>query len=274
MNVFKAVILKLISALLFALMSALVRYVGNDVPLGQTVFFRAAFAVVPVIILLAWRRELGSALYTARPLGHVGRGSISVCGMFLNFAALQRLPLSDATAISFASPLITVAFAAIFLGEHVRIYRWTAVGVGFIGIVVMLWPYLDVGHFTAPCVRLQAEPRLRRYTGRRDARGDTASSWSTIDAFGSGDAVALMGISEATHHLIWSDDDGLPGPGVSDEVTRVREAPEVVLLEEHQRVTCLFHGMRASSMPMPQVSVMPAKIRPHPTKAVSPRPHG
>ena len=149
MNVFKAVILKLISALLFALMSALVRYVGNDVPLGQTVFFRAAFAVVPVIILLAWRRELGSALYTARPLGHVGRGSISVCGMFLNFAALQRLPLSDATAISFASPLITVAFAAIFLGEHVRIYRWTAVGVGFIGIVVMLWPYLDVGHFTA-----------------------------------------------------------------------------------------------------------------------------
>lgn len=149
MNVFKAVILKLISALLFALMSALVRYVGNDVPLGQTVFFRAAFAVVPVMILLAWRRELGSALYTARPLGHVGRGSISVCGMFLNFAALQRLPLSDATAISFASPLITVAFAAIFLGEHVRIYRWTAVGVGFVGIVVMLWPYLDVGHFTA-----------------------------------------------------------------------------------------------------------------------------
>ena len=61
MNVFKAVVLKLISALLFALMSSLVRFVGEDVPLGQTVFFRAAFAIVPVMILLAWRRELGSA---------------------------------------------------------------------------------------------------------------------------------------------------------------------------------------------------------------------
>lgn len=149
MNVFKAVVLKLISALLFALMSSLVRYVGDDVPLGQTVFFRAAFAIVPVMILLAWRRELGSALYTSRPLGHVGRGSISVCGMFLNFAALQRLPLSDATAISFASPLITVAFAAMFLGEHVRVYRWSAVAVGFAGVMVMLWPYFDISHFTA-----------------------------------------------------------------------------------------------------------------------------
>jgi drug/metabolite transporter (DMT)-like permease len=149
MNVFKAVTLKLISALLFALMSSLVRFLGEDVPLGQTVFFRAAFAIIPVMILLMVRRELGSALYTARPLGHLGRGSISVCGMFLNFAALQRLPLSDATAISFASPLITVALAAMFLGEHVRIYRWSAVAVGFIGIIVMLWPYLDIGHFTA-----------------------------------------------------------------------------------------------------------------------------
>jgi drug/metabolite transporter (DMT)-like permease len=74
---------------------------------------------------------------------------ISVAGMFLNFAALARLPLADANALSFASPLITVALAAFILGETVRIYRWTAVAIGFVGVLVMLWPYLDIGHMTA-----------------------------------------------------------------------------------------------------------------------------
>jgi drug/metabolite transporter (DMT)-like permease len=67
--------------------------------------------------------------------------------MFLNFAALARLPLSDATALSFAAPLITVALAAMLLGERVRIYRWSAVCVGFIGVVVMLWPYLNLAQY-------------------------------------------------------------------------------------------------------------------------------
>ncbi len=63
--------------------------------------------------------------------------------MFCNFSALARLPIVDATAISFASPLITVAMAAIFLKERVRIYRWSAVIVGFVGVLVMLAPHFD-----------------------------------------------------------------------------------------------------------------------------------
>src|SRR5262249_30720508 len=84
-----------------------------------------------------------AAVRTARPAGHVGRGLISIGGMFFNFSALARLPIVDATAISFAAPLITVAMAATFLKERVRIYRWSAVTVGFIGILVMLAPYFD-----------------------------------------------------------------------------------------------------------------------------------
>jgi drug/metabolite transporter (DMT)-like permease len=144
MNVVKAILLKLLSTVMFAVMSALVRSLGEIVPVGQIVFFRSAFAILPVIIIYAWRRELGAAVRTGRPLGHLGRGLISVFGMFLNFAALSRLPLVDATAISFASPLITVALSAILLNENVRIYRWSAVGVGFVGVIVMLWPYLDL----------------------------------------------------------------------------------------------------------------------------------
>jgi len=143
----KAIGLKLISALLFAAMSALVRQLGDVAPVGQMVFFRSAFAILPVVVIYAIRGELSSAVRTGRPFGQFGRGLLSVCGMFTNFSALTRLPLADATAISFASPLITVALAAIILKERVRIYRWSAVLVGFVGVVVMLIPHFDIGAY-------------------------------------------------------------------------------------------------------------------------------
>lgn len=149
MNLFKAIGLKLLSALLFAAMSAFVRQLGDVVPVGQLVFFRSACAIPPVLLIYAIRGELASAVYTSRPLGQLGRGALSVGGMFSNFSALTRLPLADATAISFASPLITVALAAVILKERVRAYRWTAVLVGFAGVIVMLIPHFDISHYAA-----------------------------------------------------------------------------------------------------------------------------
>jgi len=146
-NLLKAIGFKLISALLFAAMSALVRQLGDVAPVGQMVFFRSAFAILPVVVIYAARGELASTVYTGRPLGQLGRGLLSVCGMFTNFAALTMLPLADATAISFASPLITVALAAFILKERVRFYRWSAVLVGFSGVIVMLVPHMDFGHY-------------------------------------------------------------------------------------------------------------------------------
>ena len=149
MHPFKAIGLKLISALLFAAMSALVRQLGDVAPIGQMVFFRSAFAILPVVLVYAMRGELATAVRTSRPFGQLGRGLLSVGGMFTNFSALTRLPLADATAISFASPLITVALAAIILKERVRIYRWSAVVIGFAGVIVMLIPHLDIGRYAA-----------------------------------------------------------------------------------------------------------------------------
>jgi drug/metabolite transporter (DMT)-like permease len=143
MNVVKGILLKLVSALMFAVMQALVRAVGENIPVGEVVFFRSLFAVIPVVVIYALRRELRAAIHTKRPLGHVGRGLVGLAGMFLNFASLARLPLAEVTAISFAAPLVTVALAAIMLKERVRIYRWSAVGVGFIGVIVMLAPHFD-----------------------------------------------------------------------------------------------------------------------------------
>jgi drug/metabolite transporter (DMT)-like permease len=152
MNILKAIALKVISAILFAVMSALVRFLGEKYPVGQIVFYRSAFAILPVVLIYAWRRELAAAVRTLRPLGHAGRGLISMFGMFCNFSALARLPIVDATAISFAAPLITVVLAVIFLGERVRIYRWSAVIIGFSGILVMLGPHFDLAAYSTATV--------------------------------------------------------------------------------------------------------------------------
>lgn len=146
-NLLKAIAFKLISALMFAAMSALVRHLSEVAPVGQIVFFRSACAIPPVLLIYALRGELLTAVRTNRFFGHLGRGTVSVCGMFSNFAALGRLPLADATAIQFCSPLITVGLAAIILKERVRLFRWTAVAIGFVGVIVMLIPNFDPHHY-------------------------------------------------------------------------------------------------------------------------------
>lgn len=149
MNVYKAILFTLISSLMFAAMSSLVRFVGDGVPTGQVVFFRASCAMIPVLLIYTLRGEFWQTVSTRRPFGHAGRGFFSVGGMFLNFASTARLPVVDAIAISFTSPLITVALSAIFLKEKVRLYRWSAVIIGFVGVLVMLWQQFDLSRYAS-----------------------------------------------------------------------------------------------------------------------------
>jgi drug/metabolite transporter (DMT)-like permease len=143
MNTSKGIVLKLVSAVFFAVMSALIRYLGARYPIGEVVFYRSAFALVPILVLYTLRGELAATVRTERPLGQASRGALSIVGMFCNFGALARLPLIEANAISFTSPLISVAFAALFLKERVRIYRWSAVTIGFLGVLVVLAPHFS-----------------------------------------------------------------------------------------------------------------------------------
>ncbi len=142
-NVYLGVGLFTVATLLFIVMGALVRYLATrGVPLGEVVFARSLFALVPLMAWLAWRGELPGALHTKHPWRHLTRGLLGVIAMVATFAGLARLPLAEATAIGFATPLFTVVLAAIFLHEKVRVFRWSAVGVGFVGVLVMLTPYI------------------------------------------------------------------------------------------------------------------------------------
>ncbi|AKI01183.1 putative permease [Hoeflea sp. IMCC20628] len=136
--------LKVASVTVFVTMSTLIKASGEGMPAGQIVFFRSAFAVVPIMIFLAFRGQLVTAWHTSNPLSHFGRGLVGVTAMGLGFYGIMRLPLPDAIAIGYAMPLLTVVFAAVFLGETVRIFRWSAVAVGLGGVLIITWPRLSL----------------------------------------------------------------------------------------------------------------------------------
>ncbi len=145
---FAGISLKLISTLAFTFMSACVKLIGSAhpgdplyYPVGQTVFCRSLFALIPVFIWLGWKGDLQAAFRTSSIRNHARRGFFGSIGMFSGFTGLLLLPLADATAISFAAPLFTVVLAAVILKERVRIYRWSAVVIGFAGVLIMLTPY-------------------------------------------------------------------------------------------------------------------------------------
>ncbi|HET8727767.1 MAG TPA: DMT family transporter, partial [Alphaproteobacteria bacterium] len=124
---------------LFAAMSALIKYVSDAYPTGQVVFSRSLFALVPVFLLIRWNGGL-KALKTRRPGAHLMRSGSGFTAMFLSFSALSLLPLADAIALGFLAPLLTTAFAALLLKEKVRVYRWSAIVVGFGGMLLMVQP--------------------------------------------------------------------------------------------------------------------------------------
>lgn len=135
--------LKVASVAIFVGMSSCIKAAG-DVPAGQIVFFRSLFAIFPIVAYLAVSRELRTALHTKNPLGHIARGLVGVTAMGLGFFALTRLPLPEAITLNYAQPLFVVLFSAIFLGEHVRFYRWSAVVVGLIGVIIVSLPKLTL----------------------------------------------------------------------------------------------------------------------------------
>ncbi len=143
MNPLRAILLKISSVLVFIVMSSLIKATSADVPPGEAVFFRAFFAIPVILVWLLWRHELSTGLRAVNPVGHVWRGIVGTCGMALGFAGLGLLPLPEVTAIGYASPLLTVILAAVFLGEKVRAFRIAAVALGLVGVLIVLSPRLS-----------------------------------------------------------------------------------------------------------------------------------
>jgi drug/metabolite transporter (DMT)-like permease len=140
----RGIALKLSSVFLFTIMASLVKASSDAVPPGQAVFFRSFFALPIILGWLALRGDLSTGLKVQRPMGHFWRGVIGVSAMGFGFAALGLLPLPEVTALGYASPMLTVLFAAALLGERLRLFRMSAVILGLVGVAVVMWPRLTI----------------------------------------------------------------------------------------------------------------------------------
>ncbi|MEL6596948.1 MAG: DMT family transporter [Pseudomonadota bacterium] len=137
-----AIGLRILSGALFAAMLICVKALSGAVPLGEIVFFRSAFALIPLVIFLWIRHEFPGGLATKRPLGHLLRASFGALAMFASFAAIARLNVAEAILIAQLSPILMAVAAVILLSERLTLWRVGGLALGFAGVVVLVWPEL------------------------------------------------------------------------------------------------------------------------------------
>jgi drug/metabolite transporter (DMT)-like permease len=125
-------------------MLACVKLLGREIPIGQTIFVRGVISVL-VLALMAWSTGGLHLLKTRNWRSHALRSLSGTLAMFCLFAALTMIPLAEVTAIMFTAPMFLTILAMLFLGERIHAFRWTALGIGFLGVLIMVGPHLSFG---------------------------------------------------------------------------------------------------------------------------------
>jgi drug/metabolite transporter (DMT)-like permease len=138
------VFLKLSSVVLLSCLAACVKYLGDGVPTGQIIFVRGVISMV-VLGFIAWHTHGLKVLRTERVGSHALRSLAGTASMFCWFTALTMIPLADFTAISFTAPMFLTLLAMLLLGERIHAYRWSALAIGFVGVVITIGPHLTLG---------------------------------------------------------------------------------------------------------------------------------
>lgn len=137
----RSAIYMLSSAAMFAAMSVMIRIGSAELHAFEIVFFRSLFGLA---FMLPWLvGHAGDAFRRGRRSTYLVRSLFSLSAMLCSFYATAHMPIADAIALSFAAPLFATAGAALFLGEIVRLRRWTATLVGFAGVMIILRPGIE-----------------------------------------------------------------------------------------------------------------------------------
>ena len=122
----------------FSLMDLIVKW-SVEYPIGQVLFFRGFFGVVFYFFIIP-KNRLHNFYETKRPGLHFLRCFSGLIALVAIFIALRKLPLATVVSISFAAPIFTTIFSIFLLNEKVGIFRWMAVIIGFIGVLIILDP--------------------------------------------------------------------------------------------------------------------------------------
>jgi drug/metabolite transporter (DMT)-like permease len=115
---------------------------SDNYPIGEVIFFRGFFGLIPIFLLIP-RERLRNFYQTKRHKLHFQRCLSGLIALIAIFIALRKLPLATVVSISFAAPIFITIMSIFFLNEKVGMYRWLAVLVGFIGIVIITEPSLN-----------------------------------------------------------------------------------------------------------------------------------
>ena len=134
----RAALLMLGSTMAFGLMAVAIRYATRYVPTQEVAFFRNAFGLLALLPMLL--RPGRAPLKTQQLPRYFVRSAIGLGSMLCAFWALGHLPLAQAVSLSYSTPLFVTIAAVLWLGETVRVRRWAAVVVGFIGVLVIVRP--------------------------------------------------------------------------------------------------------------------------------------
>lgn len=138
------ILLKLAAVVLFGGMAACVKYVGQDIPIGEMIFVRGIISLA-ALALIAWRTAGLQVLRTQNWRSHALRSLAGTGAMFAWFMALTLIPMVEATAVAFTQPMFLSVLATLLLGERMHLVRWTALVVGFTGVSIMVSSHLSFG---------------------------------------------------------------------------------------------------------------------------------
>ena len=127
-----------ISICAFSVMDLIVKW-SENYPVGEVLFFRGLFGMITIFFLIP-REKYFNFYKTNRPMLHFKRCIAGLIAIVAIFIALRNLPLATVVSISFAAPIFTTILSIFFLSEKVGLYRWLAVIVGFIGILIISQP--------------------------------------------------------------------------------------------------------------------------------------
>lgn len=134
----KGAAILMIAALGFSLMVALIKLVGERLPVTQILFVRQVGMTLMLLPVLS--RSFPQSLHTQNLALQLLRIVLALMAMLFGFTAVINMPLADATAIAFAKSFFVTIFAVFILQERVGLYRWSAVFLGFVGVMIMVRP--------------------------------------------------------------------------------------------------------------------------------------
>ena len=131
----------ILSVLFFSFMDILIK-VTDEYDVGQIMFFRALFGLIPIFFLIP-KNRIKNFYKTKNIKLHFYRSFFGAIAMAAIFIGLRNLQLAEVTALAFSGPLWVVLFSMFFLSEKIRLKRWIAVGLGFIGVIIISKPGFD-----------------------------------------------------------------------------------------------------------------------------------